>query len=322
MQILVAGANGFIGINQTLYLLEKGHDVIMTCRNGLTEENQKLVAPYGDRVVCVPGDLLDEALYKELDRYEPDGIVNAAIYTSTSENELDYFIPVCRVNMSSNINLMEYAIRHRVKHYVYVSSSGVYGSASDIGDIVTEESEPDLPDAYDRTKLASEMLVTRMGELTGMSAVSARIAAPYGPFERVTGSRVFMSPPYTMVHLAREGKTARICGGAYQRDWTYVRDTVDGIYRLLVSDTLKYSVYNVSSSRNASLVEMAEALRRVCPSFCYELVDSPEEGNLVADMTDMRGALSVERLAGDTGYQAKYDIYRGMEAYYNSFSRV
>ena len=314
MRVLVAGANGFVGVNITRYLLERGHNVVMTFRNQLTEENAKMLQPYQNRIETVTGDLLDPELFEKLDRYEVDGIINAAIYTSTSENELDFFIPVCRVNMMSNINLMEYAIRHNVRKYIYVSSSGVYGSASDIDDIVTEDSVLDLPDAYDRTKVASELLVTRMAELTGMQAASARIAAPYGPAERVTGGRVFMSPPYKMIHMALNGETAYICGKDYQRDWTYVEDTVEGICGLLFAEKLNHTVYNVSSSRNASLETMAMAVKQCCPEFHYEFVEKEEDSNIYASMDEMRGALSVERLSEDTGYTSKYDIFEGIKA--------
>ncbi len=320
MKILVAGANGFVGINQTLYLLKEGHEVVMTFRDKLTEDNEKLIQPYKDRVEMVVGDLLDADLYKKLDAYHVDGIINAAIYTSTSKDELEYFIPICRVNMMTNINLMEYAIRHQIKRYVYISSSGVYGSASDIDDIVNENSLLDLPDAYDRTKVASEMLVTRMAELTGMQAVSARIAAPYGPYERVTGGRVFMSAPYKMVHMAVNSEKALIYAKDYKRDWTYIEDIVVGIYGLLTSEHLKHSIYNISSSRNASLKTMAEAVKIACPSFLYEFVDRIEESNIDADINDMRGALSTEWLSEDTGYVPKFDIYAGIKAYYQEFS--
>ena len=321
MKVLVAGANGFVGINITRYLLERGHNVVMTFRNRLTEENEKIIEPYKDKVEMETGDLLDGSLYEKLDRYEVDGIINAAIYTSTSENELDFFIPVCKVNMMSNINLMEYAIRHQVKKYIYVSSSGVYGSASNIEDIVTEDSTLNLPDAYDRTKVASELLVTRMAELTGMQAASARIAAPYGPAERMTGGRVFMSPPYKMLHMALNGEKACICGKDYQRDWTYVEDTAAGICGLLLAEKLNYTVYNVSSSMNASLETMAQAVKKCCPDFEYEFTDRREESNIFADLEDMRGALSVERLSEDTSYKTEYDIFAGIEAYYRSFQK-
>lgn len=316
MKVLVAGANGFIGINMVKLLLEKGHEVIMTYRRNLTDANRELIRPYRDQVTEVVGDLMDPELFRKLEGIRADGIVNAAIYTSTGPNELDFFIPVCRVNTETNINLMEYAIRTGVSHYVYVSSSGVYGSASDIDDIVTEESALDLPDAYDRTKVASEMLVTRMKELTGMSAASARIAAPYGPGEHVTKSRVYMSPAYRLVHLAAEGKHARIFFPEYRRDWTYVADTCDGLYRLLTAESLPHTVYNVSSSRNASIRDIAEAVRHVCPSFTWEEASSPEDADTAGDAADMRGALSTDRLAGDTGYRPRYDVEKGIAEYY------
>ena len=65
MKVLVAGANGFVGINITRYLLERGHNVVMTFRNRLTEENEKIIEPYKDKVEMETGDLLDGSLYEK-----------------------------------------------------------------------------------------------------------------------------------------------------------------------------------------------------------------------------------------------------------------
>lgn len=316
MNILVAGANGFIGMNLVLSLLRKGHHVVMSYRDDLTAVNEKVLAPYGDQVVFCKGDLLEKSTFDKLAEYPIDAIINGAIMTSTGDDELSYFIPMCKINLQTNVNLMEFALRKKVKRYLYISSSGVYGSYSNPGDCVYEDSQLDLFSTYCVTKYASELLVAQMGRLSGMETVTARIAAPYGPFERVTDGRTHMSAVYKMVHMALRGEPAVIYGKDVVRDWTYVSDTVQAITRLIEAKELKYDVYNVSTSVDVSLQQIAEAVKKACGSFRYEFTDCLEKANVAMLPEQQRGALSIKRLQEDTDYQVEYDIFRGVQEYY------
>jgi len=318
MKVLVAGANGFIGMNLTLCLLERGHEVLMSFRDELTEENHAALKPYGDRVQYHKGDLLEKSTFEELADFEIDAIINGAILTSTGSDELSYFIPMCRVNLMTNVNLMEFAIKKKVRRYVYISSSGVYGSYSNPGDFVYEDSQLDLFNAYCITKYASELLIADMMRLTEIKTVSARIAAPYGPFERVTDGRTSMSPVHRMVHMALRGEEAVIFGKEVIRDWTYVADTVRGISLLLEAPELQHQVYNVSSSVDVSLGGIAEAVQKAAGNFRFRFTEDLSEANIAMQPSQQRGALATERLTADTGYKAEYDIEKGIAAYFKA----
>ncbi len=317
MQVLIAGANGFVGINLALYLLEQGHTVIAAYRGELTPENEAALAPYGERVQFCRGDLLDAETYDGLSAFDPDAIVNCAIMTTPPGDELSYFIPICNINLRSHVNLMEFALQKQVKRFVYVSSSGVYGSYSNPGDVVREDSQLDLFSTYCVTKYASELLTAHMGRLSGMETVSARIAAPYGPFERVTSGRTAMSCVYRLTHMALRGENAVLYGGDVVRDWTYIHDTVRAIAKLLLAPSLRYDIYNVSTARDVSLREIAEAVRQASGgAFSYRFTDDPDEADIAMRPEQQRGALSIERLQADTDYVPEYDIFSGVRAYY------
>jgi nucleoside-diphosphate-sugar epimerase len=315
LKVLVAGANGFIGMNLTLCLLNRGHEVIMSFRDELTGENRSALAPYGGRVRLEKGDLLNRITLEKLEELDFDAAINGAIITSTGDNELDYFIPMCNINLMTNVNLMELAIKKRLKKYVYISSSGVYGSYSNPGESVYEDSQLDLFSTYCITKYASELLAARLQRLSGIRTVTARIAAPYGPFERVTDGRVAMSPVYKMVRMANSGQEALIFGRNVVRDWTYIEDTVQGIARLLEEPELRHDVYNVSASVDVSLGEIAEAVQKAAPGFRFRFTEDPEKANIAMYPDQQRGALSIGRLKADTGYRAEYTIEKGVAAY-------
>ena len=315
MKVLVAGANGFIGMNLTLYLLSQGHEVVMSFRDELTNEGKHALEKYNKVHFC-KGDLLDPKAMEELASYDFDAIINGAIMTSIGDDELSYFIPMCNTNLRTNINLMEFALRKKIKRYLYISSSGVYGSYSSPGEFVYEDSTLDLFSTYCITKYASELLTEKMGELSGMETLSVRIAAPYGPFERVTDGRTAMSVVYKVAHMAISGEEAVIYGKDVVRDWTYVGDTVRGIAGLLTAEQLHYSVYNVSSSVDVTLGEIAEAVEKASGTLKYRFTDNPSEANVLMVPEQQRGALSTKRLSEDTEYQPADDINSGVEKYY------
>lgn len=315
MRTLIAGANGFVGINLALRLLEGGHDVLLTYRSRFPEEFKGFLAKYGDRVAYGQGDLLDKNMYAQFDQYEIEGIINSAVMTSPDAAEQDYFISMAETNVMSNLNLLAYAAKRGIKRFVYVSSSGVYGDIGEPGTFVYEDGELDLFNTYCITKMTSERLTSKYGELFGAHVASARIAAPYGQFERVTGSRFKMSALYTMVHKAKAGEEVVIYGEDYRRDWTYVDDTVEGIYRLYTAEKLSDTVYNVSFAQSATIKEVAEAVKLANPNFKYRFTNNPEEADIVMDLDNQRGDLSVDRICKDTGFEPRFDVKAGIKKY-------
>lgn len=314
MKVLVTGSGGFIGCNLCLCLLNKGHEVVASYR---TEMPQALAEPGLKGLTLTRGDLTDPRYLDTLSGIGIDAVVNAAIVTSPAEPEREYFARMARANIDSTINLLEFAMKAGVENYVYASSVGVYGLSRGKGERIYEDGPLDLYSTYSITKRTCEMLVSRFGGLSGAKAVSARIATPYGPYERTTPSRTVLGTVYGMVTAAAENRRITIWGENIERDWTYVEDTVEGIRLLLETPAakLKHTEYNVSFGQPYTNGDVALAVKKACPSFEFEFVDDPREADVSVFPPADRGIADIGRLREDTGFRPAFPLEKGVEKY-------
>lgn len=314
MKVLVTGSGGFIGCNLCLTLLDKGHEVVASCRTGVPRflENRNT-----KNLTLSRGDLTDRKYLDTLRGLGIEAIVNAAIVTSPPESEREYFAHMASVNLNSTINLLDFAMKENIKNYVYTSSVGVYGMSRGKGELLYEDGPLDLYSTYSVTKRSCELLTTRFGGITGAKAVSARIAAPYGPYERATSSRTVLGAVYGMVAAAVENRKVAVLGKEITRDWTYVEDTVEGIRLLLEAPAarLKHAEYNISCAYDYTNEDVAKAVKKACPTFEYTFVDDPEEADIAVFPPVDRGTADISRLRQDTGFQPSFPLERGVEKY-------
>lgn len=321
--IAVTGATGFIGTNIVRHLLGNGYDVLGM--DFQVSEADPLVESYLEgadgEVTWTDVDLRDEERTREIaTSYDLDGIIHAAVYTAvTPEMERENPHGILATNIMGTVNVLELARLGDVDRFVYVSSSGVYGSTDDPNVPVTESAiDPyvGMDNFYLTSKVSSEQLVDRYATLFDMTACSVRIAAPYGPMERPTSTRFLMGPIFRLLELVNdEGlETVRVNGLAYVRDWTFAMDTAQGIVSAL--DAPESKIYNVAGGVNYTLEEILNAAQRA-PNleFEWEVVDDPDDADLVANVGSLRGPLSILRAKNELGYEPEYDLDRGIETY-------
>jgi len=234
--VLVTGASGFVGASIVKYLAESGRRVLGIDVDGPGPLLDNYLEGLEDRVDWVIVDLRDSEKVMSISRdYKLDGIIHAAVFTAVTEDvEQKRARDILTSNLMSTVNTLELAREAGVRRFVYVSSSGLYGSTEHINDLVTEDSS--LPylrmeGFYSITKIASEKLTGRYSQLFPMTTTSMRIAAPYGPMERPKHSRNVMGPIFYLLKLVltEKKKTIRVKGIDYVRDWTYVTEMAKGL---------------------------------------------------------------------------------------------
>ena len=236
MRVLITGGAGFIGSHVTERLLNRGDEVI--CLDNFNDyydprRKRRNVAPFLDRV----GYTLLEGDIRSLDDLQ------AAFATGTIDKVLHiaamagvrYSIQrpelYAAVNVTGTTNVLDMACKHNVRNFVFASSSSVYGARSEAP---FRESEPvECPiSPYAATKRAAELLTYTYHHLYGLSCTSLRFFTVYGPKGRPDMA------PYLFTSRIFEGKELTMFGdGSSRRDYTYIDDMVDGIYRLMQSDT-------------------------------------------------------------------------------------
>ena len=307
MNILVTGGLGLIGHN-VVARLEKDHEVSII-------DNR---TTYG----IVPQSEVDYLMSERLKKIQTQKIYSASIESAETvdyvveQNAVDVIVHMASfprqkvvnanpaagadVMMRGLINLLESAKKHRIKRFVYISSSMVYG---DFEDQVLEDAECRPQGQYGIMKLAGEWLVRDYARRCGFEYVIIRPSAVYGPLD--VEDRVVAK----FMLAAMRGQTLKVNGAGETLDFTYVDDAADGIAAAATRIMARDNTYNITKSHSVSLLEAAEMIVKIVGSGTIEVRDKD------ADFPS-RGALNIDRARTILGFDPKVDVEQGFHEYY------
>jgi UDP-glucuronate 4-epimerase len=260
MEILVTGGAGFIGSHTVEALLARGERVIALDNFNTyydPERKHRNIAPFIDNpnFRLVHADIRDRATLEHLFTTEPiRRIVHLAAMAGprpSVENPGLYE----DVNVKGTLNLLELAVKQGVQHFVFASSSSVYGRDAQVP--YKEEARTDKPlSPYAATKKMAEVLLYTFYYLYGLPITALRFFTVYGPKGRPDMA------VYLFTDWIARGLPVRLYGdGTQGRDYTFVSDTVSGILAALDRPS-GYQVYNLGNSSpqsNAHLIKIIEA---------------------------------------------------------------
>ena len=162
-------------------------------------------------------------------------------------------------NVVETIYLLERCVEERVKKVVYVSSGGaVYGTPVTVP--VSEDSPTNPESSYGITKLTIEKYLALFQRLHGLDYVIVRPSNPYGPRQNP-----MVNQGVAAVFLGKiaRGQAIEIWGdGTATKDYIYIDDLVEGIYR---SSFLKSSskVFNLGSGVGHSVNDLVRIITNV-----------------------------------------------------------
>ena len=277
--ILVTGSPGFIGANLVLRLLRamKGGTVISLddmnayydptlkeYRLGLVEEAAKTSAASH---VFIKGSIADEALVEEVfDQYRPGVVVNLAAQAGVRYS-IENPRPYIETNLVGFFNILEACRRHPVTHLVYASSSSVYGGNQKVP-FSTEDKVDHPVSLYAATKKADELMAHSYAKLYDIPCTGLRFFSVYGPAGRPD---MFY---YSATEKLLQGGTIRIFNhGNCLRDFTYIDDIVEGVYRVMQGaperregpdglPVAPYALYNIGGGKPENLMDFIATLQQ------------------------------------------------------------
>jgi len=206
-----------------------------------------------------------------------------------------------RVNVEGTANLLESACRAGITHFVFASSSSVYGLSKDIP--FSEDQELHPASVYGASKRAAEILCQAFYSLYGLPVTALRFFTVYGPRQR----------PEMAIHkfarLMLRGESIPVYGdGSAARDYTYVDDIVDGLVRA-IGRPGEYQVFNLGNTHPTRLDELIEQLGTAL-GVTPELEHHPDQPG---DVPITWAAVSeAERVLG---YRPRVDLAEGLERF-------
>ena len=334
--ILVTGSPGFIGANLVIRLLKElrgGTVVSLDNMNdyydvGLKEwrlaQIEKAATASPVKHVFVRGSIADKALIDRLfAEYKFDVVVNLA-----AQAGVRYSIDHPDVYIESNIigfyNILEACRNHPVEHLVYASSSSVYGGNKKVP-FSTDDKVDNPVSLYAGTKKSNELLAHAYSKLYDIPSTGLRFFTVYGPAGRPD---MFY---FSATKKLAAGKTIQIFNyGNMKRDFTFIDDIVEGVYRVMQGAPEKlrgddglpvppYAVYNIGGGQPENLLDYVsvlqeELVRAGVLSADYDFEGHRELVGMQAGDVPVTFADS-EALERDYGFTPSIGIREGLRAF-------
>jgi UDP-N-acetylglucosamine 4-epimerase len=261
---LVTGAAGFIGSNlvETLLRLEQkviGLDNLSTGRKENLAQVRAAVGPALWRNFrWIEGDICDGALCRRVTR-GVDYVLHQAALGSVPRSIED---PICthESNVNGFVQLLSAARGHRVKRFVFASSSSVYGDEKSL-----PQREPKIGrclSPYAVSKRVNELYADVFGRCYGFQSIGLRYFNVFGPRQDPNGAYAAVIPKWIAAMI--EDQPVCINGdGSTSRDFCYVANVVQA--NLLAATTGNAGaigqVFNIAVGSETTLLELFALLR-------------------------------------------------------------
>jgi len=294
---LVTGAAGFIGSHVARRLLELGNRVIAVDEFNdyydpvLKWENvADLLSHQGFELY--QADVRDKTRLRDLATAQRfDAIIHLAARAGVRPSLTDPDLYVT-TNVVGTQNMLDLAREWHVTHFVYASSSSVYGGSTDFPFSETQRIESPLS-PYAVTKKANELQAACYSQLYGMKVSGLRFFTVYGP-----SGRPDMAVRMFIERLSRGEPVPLFGSGRFERDYTYIDDIVDGIMRVLATAERAApwsEVFNLGESDTTSVLQLilmiAKELGRTAFSGEVKELSLAEQEQSIDDLT-ARGLVS------------------------------
>jgi UDP-glucose 4-epimerase len=250
---LVTGAAGFIGSHVADHCLALGMDVVATddLSGGFLEN-------VPEEATFVEGDLRDPGFCASLWHGAPFHYVyHLGAYAAEG---LSHFVRRFNyeTNLVASVNLINLAVLHKAKRFVFTSSIAVYGAGQTP---MSEELTPQPEDPYGVSKYAVELDLRAAHEMFGLDYTVFRPHNVYGerqniadPYRNVIG--IFMN-------AVLRGDPLPVFGdGTQTRAFSHIDDVAPLIARAPLVEEARNEVFNVGADTPYSIVELAREIAR------------------------------------------------------------
>lgn len=295
-KILVTGGAGFIGSHIVESLVRLG--VHVTVLDDFSSGSIDNLKDCRKDITIIKGNILDYPKVKKAMR-GMDIISHQAAHLEITQCVKDPITDL-RYNTEGSLHILQAARENGIRKVLMASSACVYGQAQ-----YTPENElhPTNPNwEYGVSKLAAEKYGAIFAQRYGMDVINLRYSIVYGPREWY--GRVLT----LFIKRAAEGKSLIIFGnGKQQRDFVFVGDVVRLHNMCLTASVKGGSVYNVSTGRGTSVLQLANLVKKVVNNNAKIIFENVREGETSTYFSRVRLVSELQAMVLDNS-KAKKDL--------------
>ena len=347
MTFLITGSAGFIGFHLANKLLGQGYTVVgldslndyydVSLKYGRLshcginrqsiEYNKPVTSSTNKNYIFYQLQLEDkDNLEKLFNAYKFDVVINLAAQAGVRYSLVN---PGAYINSNivGFVNILECCRHNNTGHLLYASSSSVYG-LNDTVPFSTEDSVDHPVSLYAASKKSNELMAHVYSHLFSLPTTGLRFFTVYGPWGRPDMAL------YLFTKAILEDKPLQVFNnGEMQRDFTYVDDIVESIFRLALkkpeananwtvsdgdrsSSSAPYKVYNIGNNAPVRLMDFVEAIERQLGKTAIKEMKPIQPGDVPATYAN------VADLIRDIDYKPSTKIDDGIKQFidwYKSF---
>lgn len=219
---------------------------------------------YGDEITSktysnlkfIKGDVCDQELIEDIfSKNEIEYVVHMAARSGARgsfSNPYEYI----KDNVEGTANMLNVCIKHNIKHFVFTSSSSVYGNTSQDDENSIQLKPISL---YGATKLSAEILSETYSKAKNLPVTVCRLFSVYGPLGRPDGF-IFKC----IESIKNEISIELYNNGEMWRDFIYMKDVCEILFRILLSKPENnFKVYDVGTGVATKITDVIQILEKI-----------------------------------------------------------
>ena len=317
MSVLITGVAGFIGFHLDETLLDQGRRVVGV--DNLNDyydpvlKDERLARLKGlDGFVFHKLDVSDRVKIEALAAEYQDltGIVHLAAQAGVRYSLVNPYA-YTQANVEAHLVLLEAARRlPALKHFVYASSSSVYGANTNLPFSVDDRTDNPVS-LYGATKKTMEVMSESYARMWGMPLTGLRFFTVYGPWGRPD-----MAAFIFLKNILAGEAIPVFNNGDMQRDFTYIDDIVTGVVASLDNPPADggegkppYRVYNIGNHKAEPLMRMIGLIEDALGRKAEKIMEPMQPGDVPATYAD------IEAIRRDLGFEPSTPIDVGIPAF-------
>lgn len=327
MKILVTGSAGFIGSALVSRLLESKvsvvgidnlndyYDVNLKKSRLNLFKNNKFYKHYHEDITN------QKKLEKIFDNNQPDVVINLAAQAGVRysiDNPSEYI----NSNVVGFSNIIECSKKYKIQHFVYASSSSVYGANRSLP-FSTNQSTNHPVSLYAATKKTNELIAHSYSHLFKIPTTGLRFFTVYGPWGRPDMAY------FKFTKAILENKIIDVYNeGLLSRDFTYIDDIVDGLLSIIKKPAYPYTnwnakkpdpstsdapwkLYNIGNSSPVSLKNFIKTLEMILGKKAKKNFLPMQKGDVYDTFADIKD------IENDFNFKPKITFDEGMSRFVN-----
>jgi UDP-glucuronate 4-epimerase len=306
ISILITGVAGFIGFHLSNLLLGKGYQIIgidnlNTYYDPQLKKDRLSILNNHIHFRFYSIDLKEKQTIDNLFSVQkPDYVINLAAQAGVRHSITNPYAYVDS-NLVGFVNILEACRNYPIKHLLYASSSSVYGG-NKVAPFSATHNVDHPVSLYAATKKSNELMAHTYSHLYNIPTTGLRFFTVYGPWGRP--DMAYFS--FTKDIIA--GNPIKVFNhGEMERDFTYIDDIVEGIYKLiplaptpnsewdeskddLSSSFAPYKIYNIGNNQPVKLMKFISVLEQKLGMESEKIYMEMQPGDVLrtyADVSDL-----------------------------------